>query len=415
MNLAKTGLLSFLATLVKMLSSLIINKIVALQIGPTGLATIGQFQNFIQISMTVGQGAINNGVVKYTAEYKNDLLKLSKLWSTSIRISLFTGLIVAVALFVKAEWFNKHIFDEQDYSIVFIWFSFTIILYVLNSLLLSILNGLKEIKTYISINIIQSLISLFVTGVAVYKFDILGALIALVTNQSIVLFVSIYFIRKHKIISIPRFYSPLDKNSLLKLSRFSMMALVSIAVVPISQIFIRSYISESSGDVAAGYWQAMTYISNMYLMLVTTSLSIYYLPRLSELKTTLDVRKELVLALKLVFPVLLISSTLIYFTKDIIIWVLFSNDFDGMSGLFFPQVVGDILKVVGWIFGMLLSAKAQTKKHIFTQIIFTALLCFLTVIFVDLYGVKGAIIGYAINYAIFLPYIYFLTREYFKK
>ena len=69
MTLIKTSVLSFIATAIKMLSMLAINKAVAVFIGPTGLALIGQFQNFTQLGMTVAQGGINAGVTKYTAEY----------------------------------------------------------------------------------------------------------------------------------------------------------------------------------------------------------------------------------------------------------------------------------------------------------------------------------------------------------
>ncbi|MCV5857016.1 O-antigen flippase, partial [Escherichia coli] len=64
MTLVKTSLLSLIATFFKMLSGLVINKVVSVYIGPAGLAVIGQFQNFSQLVQIAAQGAINNGVVK---------------------------------------------------------------------------------------------------------------------------------------------------------------------------------------------------------------------------------------------------------------------------------------------------------------------------------------------------------------
>ena len=55
-----------------MLSGLVINKIIAIYIGPAGIALIGQFQNFMGIITTIGNGAINSGVTKYVAEYHED-------------------------------------------------------------------------------------------------------------------------------------------------------------------------------------------------------------------------------------------------------------------------------------------------------------------------------------------------------
>ena len=45
MSLVKTSFLSLIATSVKVLSLLVINKVVAVTIGPSGIALIGQFQN----------------------------------------------------------------------------------------------------------------------------------------------------------------------------------------------------------------------------------------------------------------------------------------------------------------------------------------------------------------------------------
>ncbi|EFA5100662.1 O-antigen flippase, partial [Escherichia coli] len=56
MNLIRTSLLSVISTFFRLLSALVINKAIATFIGPTGLALIGQFQNFTQIALVLAQG-----------------------------------------------------------------------------------------------------------------------------------------------------------------------------------------------------------------------------------------------------------------------------------------------------------------------------------------------------------------------
>ncbi len=169
-----------------MLSGLVINKAVSVYIGPVGLAVIGQFQNFSQLVLIAAQGAINNGVVKYTAEYGKESEKLPSLFSTSIRISFTTSIVVGCILAIFSNFFSLKILDDVQYQFIFIIFGFTIILFVLNGLFLSIINGLKEIRSYIKINIIQSIYSLIFTSLLIYFFGLNGALIALATNQSII-------------------------------------------------------------------------------------------------------------------------------------------------------------------------------------------------------------------------------------
>ncbi|HGC3634240.1 TPA: O-antigen flippase, partial [Escherichia coli] len=145
MTLVKTSLLSLIATFFKMLSGLVINKAVSVYIGPVGLAVIGQFQNFSQLVLIAAQGAINNGVVKYTAEYGKESEKLPSLFSTSIRISFTTSIVVGCILAIFSNFFSLKILDDVQYQFIFIILGFTIILFVLNGLFLSIINGLKEI------------------------------------------------------------------------------------------------------------------------------------------------------------------------------------------------------------------------------------------------------------------------------
>ena len=70
MTLIKTSVLSAIATIIKIISGFVINKVVAIYVGPSGLAIIGQLQNFMELIVTFSNGAITNGVVKYTAEYQ---------------------------------------------------------------------------------------------------------------------------------------------------------------------------------------------------------------------------------------------------------------------------------------------------------------------------------------------------------
>ena len=186
LNLAKTASLTFISTVIKLIAGLVINKTVSVYIGPSGIALIGQFQNASQMALITAQGGINTGVTKYTAEYGGNSDKLPLLWSSAIKITVLCSSIVGIILVVGASYWSDYILKTQDYTYVFITFGFTIIFFSLNQLLLSILNGLKEIKTFIVINITQSVYSLFFTTLLIYFWHLDGALIALVTNQSII-------------------------------------------------------------------------------------------------------------------------------------------------------------------------------------------------------------------------------------
>ena len=411
LNLVKTSILSFIATAIKMLAGLVINKAIAILIGPGGLAMIGQFQNFYMLTTTIAQGGINSGVTKYTAEYVNDDDEKIKLWSASLRITLFFSCVVAIFLIVGASHLSGLIFDEVKYSYIFKILGCTIILFSLNQLLLSVINGLKEIRTFIKINITQSVYGLVFTTTLIYFFGIDGALVALVTNQSVIFLIVIWYLRQHPQISWKKFRQEFENEQIKKLILYSLMSLVSAFCLPVSQIIIRDYVAKTFSWDYAGYWQAMIYISNTYLLVVTTALSIYYLPRLSEINNKQELRCELLSGYKVILPVVSIMALAIYLLREYIMLILFSGNFNPMLELFKWQMIGDVIKIISWLVAYIMLAKAMTKEFIITEILFAISFCILSIAAVEFLGFKGLSYAFALNYLIYLIVVIVIVRK----
>lgn len=412
MTLIKTSVLSFIATTIKMLSVLAITKAVAVYTGPSGLALIGQFQNFTQLIVTIAQGGVNSGVTKYTAEYGKDDRRISNLFSTAGKISLFSSVVVGVGIIIFSQFFSLYFLKSEDYSYIFVIFGFTIVLLVINSLLLSILNGLKEIKVWAMINIIQSICSLVFTTLLIIWLGLDGALIGLVTNQSVVLLIVLWLLRKHAVIKLENFKTTFDKIEAKKLVGFAVMAITTAVTVPVSHLIVRNHIGESLSWEDAGYWQAIWYISIMYLMVVTTTLSIYYLPRLSEITEKSELRKELWQGYKIIMPIVIVISIMIFLFKDVIIWILFTEDFAPIRQLFLWQLVGDVMKLAAWLLAYLMLAKAMTKTFISTEIGFSVSFVALSMWFVNQYGLIGMSYAFAVNYSLYLIVMIIVTKKY---
>jgi O-antigen/teichoic acid export membrane protein len=414
MQLVKTSFLSFIATVIKMISALVINKAIAIYIGPTGLAMIGQFQNFIHLTLTAAQSAINTGVTKYTAEYGSSSEKMASLFSTAIKISLISSIIVSVGLIYLSSYTSLQLLNREDLGYIFVIFGLTITLFVINNLLLSILNGLKEIKTWALINIIQSVYSLIFTTLLIFWFGLPGALIGLVTNQSVILVIVLWMLRRHETIKLKNFTKSFSTSEGRKLGGFALMAITSAIVAPLSHMFVRSYIGETLDWNQAGYWQAIWYISTIYLTVVTTTLGIYYLPRLSEIKTRQELQKEIFNGYKIILPIVTIMAVIIFILKDTIIWLLFSNDFLEMRGLFLWHLVGDVVKIASFMLAYLMLAKEMVKIYIFLEIFFGLFFVALSYWCIENYGLIGTSYAFAASYIMYLLAVTVATRKFLK-
>jgi PST family polysaccharide transporter len=405
MTLIKTSLLNGVAVVIRILTLLGLNKILAIYVGPSGYAALGQFQNAVQIITTLASGAINTGVTKYTAEYYEDESKQHAVWRTAGTISLVGSVFVSLAVIAfnkpLAVWF----FNDEKFGGVFIWFAATLVLFVFNTLLLAILNGKKEIKRYVVANIAGSLFALTVTTIMAIQLGLYGALLALAIYQSLTFFVTLTLTYNASWFKLSYLLGGIDNQSAKNLAKFTVMALTSAACVPLSHILIRNHLGDSLGWEAAGYWEAMWRLSTAYLMLVTTTLSVYYLPKLSELQDPADIKKEIWQGYKIILPVTATCGLIIYLLRDFIIRVLFTAEFVEMEVLFGWQMVGDALKIGSWIIAYLMVSKAKVKMFIITELLFSVLLYLLVSYFSHEYGLLGVSIAYALNYFLYWVFV----------
>ncbi|WP_295715724.1 O-antigen translocase [Mucilaginibacter sp.] len=411
MKLIKTSFFSAVITFIRIASSFVASKVVALFTGPAGIALIGQFSNFITIALTFANGAINTGVIKYTAEFEGDEQQLKKLFSTSLKISIYSSSVFGLILLCIATCISQWLFHSSLYTNPLRVLGITIILYALNSLLISILNGKKEIKRYTLVNTVGSIIGLVFTVVLVYFYKITGALYALVLAQSIVFFVTLIMVIKSSWFARSYFNQPFDKETAHKLSRFSLMAIVSALTVPVSQIILRNMVISKLGINDAGYWQGMMRVSDGYLLLVTTSLSTYYLPKLSSLHHDDDLRKEIYQGYKIILPGVFVSCLLIYWLRFFIIHILYTKEFETMGELFAFQLIGDFFKMAAWVLAYLMLAKAMTKAFIITEVVFSISYVLLGYVCIHLFKLNGITIAFAINYFAYLIIMIVLFRK----
>ena len=409
MTLIKTSLLNGIAVVVKMLTLLGINKILAIYVGPSGYAAIGQFQNAVQMITTFASGAVNTGVVKYTAEYADDESAQHKVWQTAGAIALAGTFIASVCIALFSVDLANLFLNNESFSGVFLWFSATLVLFTLNTLLLSILNGKKEIAKYVLANISGSLFSLVVTTVLVFKFGLYGALVSLAVYQSLTFATTFFLCIKSKWFKLEYLVGRIDKAVALNLAKYTAMALTTALSVPMSHILIRNYLSVQFGLEAAGYWEALWRLSSAYLMVVTTTLGVYYLPRLSELKTYHEIRQEILQGYKIILPVAALCGLLIYMLRDLIIILLFTRDFAPMRELFAWQMIGDTLKIGSWILAYMMLGKAMFKAFIASEIVFSLTFYLLTVYLTGWFGFVGFSWAHAINYGFYFIVMYFMV------
>ena len=410
MTLIKTSMLSAVATLIKILSGFIITKVIAVYIGPSGLALIGQLQNFIMLVKTVAGDFLKTAITKYTAEYENDENKKYDLWSSSFKLVFILNLVAFVGLIYFSNDLSYYLFQTVEYTFIFKILAISLPFFVSNTILLSILNGQKQIKQYIFLNIMLSIVSLFIVVILSVLYEVKGALVAYIASQSIVLFIALIYLRKETWLKLKFFLFSVREENIKKLLGFAIITLSAVLASNASMIYIRNYISDTYSMGDAGYWQGVWLLSQVTLSLITTSLATYFLPTLSVLTNKKALNKELTNAIYIVIPIAIVISLSMYFLREYIIIVLYSDQFMPMSQLFLWQMVGNVIKVLGWLFGYVLVAKAMVKYTVTTEILFAVIFIVSSIYFMRLYGLVGVTYAYATSSLLHLIVVSFIYK-----
>ena len=411
LDIVKVFSFTAMSTLVRMLTGLISVKVVASIIGPAGVALVGQLNNFSSIVLNLSTGGIYNGITKYVAEYKDNNKILKGYLSTAFKIIVCFSLLIGLLLIVFHSYLSRKILLSSDFGEIFVIFGFTILFYALNIGINSVINGYKEFRKFVKVNIAGSIIGLIFTLLLVFLWELKGALISAVAFQSVMIFITLWMIRKMPWVKLDYFKQKFNIGYAKNFFLYSAMTLTSTSLQPLSQILLRGYVISEISPIEAGWWEAMNRISIMYMMVITTSLSVYYLPRLSELTDAKALKNEIFSAYKVIVPCLLGGFFFVYLVRKMVIGILFTPDFMQMESLFLWQLLGDLFKTCCLLLSFLMLAKTMTKMYIFMEFVCSLAFVILGLSFVHYNGVVGITQAYLVSYIIYIIMLSFLFRK----
>ena len=399
MNFIKTSLYSGISTAISLLVRLISNKIVAVYLGTNGIFLLGQLKDFLRLSNVLSGFGIENGIIKYTSEFQESDEELKKILSTSFKIHLIFSLIFSILILIFSNIIAEYLSLDFESKFYFLVLSISVISFSIHTLLMSIINGIKRIKLYVTINVVSVVISAIVMITLVLKYAVIGALYALIINQIITLAVTCILFYLYKPFKTSLLFSSFDFNYFKKLSSFSIMAITGPTCLIISTFIVRYYISDEFDTNFAGSWEAMWRISAIYLLFLISTFKFYLIPTFSKLNNE-DLKKEVFKIWKVVIPIIVIITAGVYLLRDIIITVLLSKEFFLINEIIFFHLLGDIIKINCWVLGNILISKADTKAFVFFQIEWSVIFVVLSYFLINAYGFWGVSLAYFITYII---------------
>ncbi|WP_400077636.1 O-antigen translocase [Winogradskyella sp. R77965] len=407
--LVKAGNLNTVNISLRIFSGILITKFIAIYIGPYGMALIGNLRNFLSAIQSLAISGLYKGVVKFISQCKDDAVELSRTLSTVFYLGFFSSVLLAFICYYNAELINDLIFSSS-YNYTYIIETLAIVLpfYALNMFVFSIMNGFSKHKILLIINILGQIVGLLVTLLLIYDQNIDGALIAVSITPALNLLITIVGVAFRKNLMSSIRITQVNFSILNKLSPYMIMALVSAIAIPIVMIIIRNYIISEIGIKSAGYWTAMTRVSDYYLMFFNSLMALYILPRFSEINGKREFRKEVFSFYKTIMPVFLVLLLIIYFSRSLLISLFFTEDFRPVEDLFGFQILGDIARVLSMVIAYQFLAKKMFAHFIILEIFLFVIMYVSSIYLIDEFGLKGAVMGHCLSYFMYFGIILLL-------
>ncbi len=401
MSLARTTLLNGAATAARLAAALVSNKLLALYVGPAGFGVVGQFQSLMSIVLSAAGGVFSPGVTKLTAEHAGRPEHQLDILRSALTLGLIGGGVAGMLLLLLGPMLADRLLGDASLVGAIFWLATASAMLALNNVLLPALSGLKKVNVYVAASIAGSVLSAGSAALLVPRYGLYGGLIALPLGQALAGAVTLWLFQRARPTRWRDLVGRMRPDATRALGGFALMAATTAIVVPASQVAIREGLTQLGGADLAGLWQAMWKLSETHLMLLTTTLSLYFLPRFAEITDGSELRREVTRGYRFVVPLVIATALSIYLLRQPLTLLLFTPDFLPLAQALGWQLMGDVLKIASWVPAYTMISHSRTRLYIGTEVVFSILVAAACLIGASQFGLAGAGAGYAATYAIY--------------
>lgn len=347
-----TGLAFFFNLIINTVRS----KIVAVFLGPDGVAVLAQLGSFATLAIALTSLGMAVAIVRYVAEYKaaNRNTDLKKLLATAtFSVAVLSSLVTVILLFLTPQVAN-FIFGQPTLLLLVALTLINIPISVVTNLMVSVLQGFKEIKLDAIFSVFSTLLTSILLVALLVPYGVTGAVIGmLIANYitSVIFFVFVIrAVNRHtegrlQIFSPRKWIDSVRPSSIRPLFGIATASLVGGGITSFADILIRSNLIQKVGLTITGSLQPALTFSAQYTGLLSGAVNTYAVPRLSELsldreKFIKEYNDYVKLLLLLVTPFAMTIAAL----ASLLVPLLYSTEFIAAVPLVALQSVADVIK-----------------------------------------------------------------------
>ena len=397
------------------LINIVRGKLIAIFLGPAGMGIAALFTNSSNMINQFTNFGVNLTAVKdiskeSSSENPRDLLQL--IYNFRILL-LILGSIGAFISFVFAGTLSFQAFGSEKYEIHFKFLAIFMFFTTLSSGEMAILQGRRNLKKLAIGDVSSSIFGLSI-GIPLYYYygidGIVPAMIALVLCNFIVY---LFLNRDTLHLKLIKFKFDIFIQSSKKMIYLGVVLMIASIIGTLCNYLINLYISNTGGVQDLGYFQAANSITNQYVGLVFTAMSIDYFPRLaaivdSKIELNKLVNEQFEIVLLIIAPVI----SIVLVIAPWIIHLLLSSEFLVIIPILSVMSLGIFFKAASYPLGYISFAKGDRKVYFWLEGIFgNVMLLVLNICSYYFFGLFGLSISFLSFFIIYLFVIYAVVKN----
>lgn len=357
------------ATLGALIVGLIRNKAVALIGGPEAVGLLGLFTALVSMGASIATVGLDTSAVRQLSRVTEDQAEAGRvrwaIWSLAWPLAL----IGAAAIWLFRSPLSKFAVGDPRYSDEIGWLAIAVAATVISSIQLAILQAYSRIGNIARVRLLGSAAATVIGVFAIYRFGIVGIVIAILAIPLANCLLAAWFGRQ-----LPRFQWRQRADGRViaywkVLAAVGAVVMVTNTVGSLTQLAVRSIITQRLGLDAAGLYHASYAIVAVNLSLVLNAMAADYYPRLSQVSHDPAamgrvLNEQLHVSLVLAAPVLVVVSL----AAPLVLQVLYSSAFSGSDFLLRLLLAAGLLRLPIWALGFVLLARGAGASYLLGEV-----------------------------------------------
>lgn len=400
------------AQIVNVIVNIVKIKIIAALLGPFGVGLAGLYNSIIQTGSTIAGLGFN---IVGTRQVAAAIAREDEREVSRVRKALFWGTMALAIAGAAGIWAGQvpiatFVLDDPARSGEVAWLAIGVALTVAAASQSALLNGLRRLGDLARLQISASVLGALVGVVAIWIWGKPGILVMVLTAPAVLFIVGHWFVSR-----LPKAHvEPANRaevsNELRVMAKMGLAVMLSALAGVIGQLLVRVIVQQELGSDALGYFQAAFAISVTYLGFILNAMGTDYFPRLSGVINSPQtavrmVNEQTEVGLLLCGPLLIAILGL----SPWLVELLYSRAFIPSVDILRWQLLGDLLKVMGWPLGFVLLAHGANKTFTFAETLCVGVMVLGTWIGVDVVGLEATGIAFLAMYAVYVPLLYWLS------